>query len=261
METLSEQQAVGDGACLHGQRPARVHGETCAWCVMKTVGPPYSGKLHVRWDGKGMVNRLGEGECGTAMGKPAATARPCLRSLSHSFTLDFVVIHKDLGVVQEAEKYIAEWVGKMGLQLKPEKTRTVHSLLRHEGHEPGFNFLGFNCRQYRRTPQGKIKTLIKPEKDKLHSHLQELGMIIRAMGKDSQRALISKSNPKIVGWSNYYRTCAAAVTFKKADNVVYWQLSTWAKKIRPTRSIRRKLRKYFRVVKNSGSLQPLKEKN
>ena len=22
---------------------------------MKTVGPPYSGKLHVRWDGKGMV--------------------------------------------------------------------------------------------------------------------------------------------------------------------------------------------------------------
>ena len=26
------------------------------------------------------------------MGKPAATARPCLRSLSHSFTLDFVVL-------------------------------------------------------------------------------------------------------------------------------------------------------------------------
>lgn len=26
--------------------------------VMKTVGPPYSGKLNVRWDGKGMVNRL-----------------------------------------------------------------------------------------------------------------------------------------------------------------------------------------------------------
>jgi hypothetical protein len=28
---------------------------------MKTVGPPYSGKLNVRWDGKGMVNRLGKG--------------------------------------------------------------------------------------------------------------------------------------------------------------------------------------------------------
>ncbi len=57
METLSEQQAVCDGARLHRQRPAHVPGETCAWCAMKTVGPPYSGKLNVRWDGKGMVTR------------------------------------------------------------------------------------------------------------------------------------------------------------------------------------------------------------
>jgi len=27
--------------------------------VTKTVGPPDSGKLNVRWDGKGMVNRPG----------------------------------------------------------------------------------------------------------------------------------------------------------------------------------------------------------
>src|SRR5262249_26470016 len=77
---------------------------------------------------------------------------------------DFVVMHKALGVVKEAEEYIATWLGRRGLQLKPEKTRIVHSLLEHEGNEPGFNFLGFNCRQYRRTPGGKFKTLIKPEK-------------------------------------------------------------------------------------------------
>src|SRR5919109_860533 len=40
---------------LHRQRPARVPGETYAWCTMQTVGPPYSGKLNVRWDGKGMA--------------------------------------------------------------------------------------------------------------------------------------------------------------------------------------------------------------
>jgi RNA-directed DNA polymerase len=106
---------------------------------------------------------------------------------------DFVVIHKDLGVIQEAEKYIAAWVGKMGLQLKPEKTRIVHSLLSHEGNEPGFNFLGFNCRQYRRTSEGRIKTLIKPEKDKLPRHLKQIGRIIREMGINSQRELISKT--------------------------------------------------------------------
>jgi hypothetical protein len=33
--------------------------KVCACCGQKTVGPPDSGKLNVRWDGKGMVNRPG----------------------------------------------------------------------------------------------------------------------------------------------------------------------------------------------------------
>jgi len=159
-------------------------------------------------------------------------------------------MHKDLGVIKEAEQYIATWVGRMGLQLKPEKTRIVHSLLRYEGNEPGFNFLGFNCRHYRRTPEGKFKTLIKPEKDKVRRHLIQIGKIIREMGLNSQRELIGKINPKIAGWSNYYRNCIASEMFRKADNVVYWQLSEWTKKQRRVRSTRRKMRKYFRVIKN-----------
>ena len=163
---------------------------------------------------------------------------------------DFVVIHKELSIVQEAEQHIATWLGRMGLQLKPEKTRIVHSLRAYEGNEPGFNFLGFNCRQYRRTPEGKFKTLIKPEKNKVRRHLKQIGTIIREMGINSQRELIGKINPKIAGWSNYYRNCVASETFRKADNVVYWQLSEWAKKQRRVRSIRRRMRKYFRVIKN-----------
>src|SRR5215467_2084925 len=54
MAVLSEPQAVCDGLSIYWQRPAGVHGETCAWWTVKTVGPPYSGKLNVRWDGKGM---------------------------------------------------------------------------------------------------------------------------------------------------------------------------------------------------------------
>ena len=162
---------------------------------------------------------------------------------------DFVVIHKELSVIKEAEKYIAEWVGKMGLQLKPEKTRIVHSLRRYEGNEPGFNFLGFNCRQYRRAQDGKIKTLIKPEKDKLRRHLMGIKASIRKRGTDFQEE-VNRINAKIRGWTNYYRTCVAADTFKKADNVMYWQLSEWTKKSNPKGSIRRKMRQYFRAVKN-----------
>jgi RNA-directed DNA polymerase len=160
-----------------------------------------------------------------------------------------VVIHKELSVIKEAEKYIAAWVGKMGLQLKPEKTRIVHSLRRYEGNEPGFNFLGFNCRQYRKAQDGKIKTLIKPEKDKLRRHLMGIKASIRKRGPDFQEE-VNRINAKIRGWTNYYRTCVAADTFKKADNVMYWQLSEWTKKSNPKGSIRRKMRQYFRAVKN-----------
>ena len=45
---------------------------------MKTVGPPYSGKLNVRWDEKRMIGR--------------STMAP-----SHSFTLDYLqLLHKTL---------------------------------------------------------------------------------------------------------------------------------------------------------------------
>ena len=151
---------------------------------------------------------------------------------------------------QEAEKYAATWLGRMGLQLKTEKTRIVHSLLKHEGNEPGFNFLGFNCRQYRRTPEGKFKTLIKPEKDKVRRHLKQIGKIIREMGTNSQREVIGKINPRIAGWSNYYRTCVAGTTFKKAEDVVYWQLKEWTKKVRRVRSTKKRMRKYFKETES-----------
>lgn len=162
---------------------------------------------------------------------------------------DFVVIHKDLYVIEAAQQYIAKWLGTMGLHLHPEKTRIVHSLHVHEGKGPGFNFLGFNCRQYSQTKGRGFKTLIKPEKDKLHRHLMAIKTHISKLGTDAQHAVI-KINSIIRGWSNYYRTCVAAVTFKKADNAVYWQLSEWAKMRSRQRSVTRRMRKYFKTVES-----------
>jgi len=90
---------------------------------------------------------------------------------------DFVVIHKDKEMIERAQKVIAEWLGRIGLELKPEKTKITHTLY---GENPGFNFLGFNIRQYEvgkhRTgknthgePLG-FKTLIKPSKESVDRH-------------------------------------------------------------------------------------------
>jgi RNA-directed DNA polymerase len=68
---------------------------------------------------------------------------------------DFVVIHKDKSVIQQAKRLIEEWLHGLGLELKESKTRICHTLNRTDGEEAGFDFLGWNIRQY---AQGK-KTL------------------------------------------------------------------------------------------------------
>jgi hypothetical protein len=84
-------------------------------------------------------------------GKPAATDRPCLRSLSHSFPLDFLVgtAHRD-----DAEGFWAELrerVEQFNLELHPEKTRLIEfgrfaaarRQRRGQGKPETFDFLGF----------------------------------------------------------------------------------------------------------------------
>src|SRR5215472_1252296 len=56
MEEISECGSVCPRHHLHRERSHWVRALACACCVTKTVGPPDSGKLNVRWDGKGMVN-------------------------------------------------------------------------------------------------------------------------------------------------------------------------------------------------------------
>jgi len=80
------------------------------------------------------------------LGNLAATDRLLLQMPNHSFTLDLVVICKELTVVQQCQQILSEWLGELGLELKPEKTRLVHTLEEYGGEKPRFNFLGFSIR-------------------------------------------------------------------------------------------------------------------
>jgi RNA-directed DNA polymerase len=62
---------------------------------------------------------------------------------------DFVVLHNELKVIEECKKAIEEWLKEIGLELKPSKTKVANTLEPINGQEAGFNFLGFNVRQYR----------------------------------------------------------------------------------------------------------------
>lgn len=152
---------------------------------------------------------------------------------------DFVILHEDITAVQRCKEAISDWLKDMGLELKPSKTRIAHTLHEHEGEKPGFDFLGYTIRQYTvgkyrtgKDTKGKplgFKTIITPSKENQKRHYAEIAEVIERYRGVSQAALISKLNPIIRGWCNYFSTIPSSKVFSKMDALVYWKLRKWAR--------------------------------
>ncbi|WP_293125730.1 group II intron reverse transcriptase/maturase [Okeania sp. SIO1I7] len=154
---------------------------------------------------------------------------------------DFVVINEKLAVVEECTEIIKRWLGDLGLELKPSKTRTVHTLERYKGQEPGFNFLGCNIRQYKegKHTSKKIKsrfteklktysTIVKPSKESIKNHYDKIATVIHKHRANSQEVLIKELTPIIRGWCNYYTYQNSKEAFNKLDYLIYKRLWRWA---------------------------------
>jgi RNA-directed DNA polymerase len=167
---------------------------------------------------------------------------------------DFVILHKDITVVTRCREIISEWLLDMGLELKSSKTRVAHTLLEYNGEQPGFNFLGFNIRQYKVSKYDSkkgFKTLIKPSDEKVKTHYDRLSSIIDTHKAAPQGALISRLNPVIAGWANYYSTQVSKDTYSKLDHLLYKKLARWAKRRHPNKSGRWVTAKYWRTLGNN----------
>ena len=151
---------------------------------------------------------------------------------------DFVVLHPSLEVILKCKLAAEEWLKEMSLELKPSKTRISHTLIPYEGNI-GFDFLGFNIRQH---PVGKhqsgcngqgkklgFKTIIKPSKEKVAAHIESIRNVIDTYKTAPQEALISKLNPIVRGWCNYYSTVSSKKTFGNCKNIIWSQLRAWAR--------------------------------
>jgi len=152
---------------------------------------------------------------------------------------DFVIIHEDINVILKSQEIIIEWLSDIGLELKPSKTKLTHTLNEYEGNT-GFEFLGFHLQQHEvgnyrcsnnthGTPLG-FKTIITPSKPKVKAHLAKIAEVIDQHQNAPQAALISRLNPIIRGWSNYYSTVVSKETFGKCDSLTYEKLRAWARK-------------------------------
>ena len=170
---------------------------------------------------------------------------------------DFVVIHPDISVITRVKQIVTQWLNGMGLEMSEKKTRITHTLIKVENQSPGFNFLGFNIRQYPvgKTHTGKVqgkllgfKTLIKPSEKKIQLHVRSIGEIIASHKTAKQEALIAHLNPVIVGWSNYYSTVVSKRTFNTCDNHLYSQLKSWAERRHPNKNSSWIADKYWQTV-------------
>jgi RNA-directed DNA polymerase len=161
---------------------------------------------------------------------------------------DFVILANKKAQIIEIRDLVTTWLRKMGLELSPSKTRIGHTLLNpnlmydtpesEDYKDSGFDFLGFNVRQYEvdnhhsgKLSNGKIlgfKTLIKPSKKAIKKHYDAIAEVIEACKAAPQEALIAKLNPIIRGWVNYYSTVVSGKTFAKLRHLVYQKLSRWA---------------------------------
>jgi RNA-directed DNA polymerase len=188
--------------------------------------------------------------CGPAGGRYAIRWKPqCVR-----FADDFIILHRDHAVIEHCQQLVTEWLQKLGLELHPTKTRIAHTL-KPEGGNAGFDFLGFEVRQYpvsQYNAKRGYKTLIKPSRTAVKRHYAQLCAIIRKNKAARQENLIEQLNPVIVGWSRYYSAVVSKAVFRRLDNLLYLRLARWARYRHPHKGQRWIARKYWRIEEGLG---------
>jgi RNA-directed DNA polymerase len=160
---------------------------------------------------------------------------------------DFVVFCESREDAEAVRRELAEWLSPHGLSLSEEKTRIVHLT-------EGFDFLGFNVRQYvvanSRTGH---KLLIKPSKQAVLDKRKELrDLWLELKGHDVQTVCF-RLNPIIQGWANYFRTVVSSQTFVTMDHWMFHRQVRYANHRHPRKTSAWRRQKYW------GRLNPDRE--
>jgi group II intron reverse transcriptase/maturase len=140
---------------------------------------------------------------------------------------DFVVISRTRSECEQAEERIRVILGRLGLELHPEKTRKVALF---DGRE-GFDFLG--C-ELRKRMSGRIwektgRKLYYLQRRPSQRSMQRIRQRVKQLTPRSRchadlRAVIADLNPVLRGWGNYFRTGNATQRFNQLDTYVWRRL-------------------------------------
>jgi RNA-directed DNA polymerase len=169
-----------------------------------------------------------------ALGVTRRKAGPSSQTTSDSAVVryadDFVVTCTTRDEAERAIDRLIPWLAERGLTLSEEKTRIVHIT-------GGFDFLGFNVRQYDapgHKKRGKV-LLIKPSRTsvvRIRARLRDEWLSLRG---HSVKEVPARLNPIIRGQANYYRPYVSSQTFKALDAWMFRREVRYVRHTHPTK--------------------------
>jgi RNA-directed DNA polymerase len=150
---------------------------------------------------------------------------------------DFIITARKQDDLLILKPKIEQWLKNRGLVLHPDKTRIVHI-------QEGFDFLGFNVRQYRGT------CLVKPQKEKVLHLLQRVRSWLKEHKQVTTDVVVRCLNSLLDGWALYYRHAASKKTFDYVKHQVWKAIWNWCIRRHPNKAYSWVKAKYF--TKHNG---------
>jgi RNA-directed DNA polymerase len=152
---------------------------------------------------------------------------------------DFVVFCETKEDADTTVFTLTEWMKDRGLSLSEEKTKIIHL-------KEGFDFLGFNIRHYAVTnTKTGWKLLIKPSKKSMQELRNKVKQVWLNNMSQNVDTLISKLNPIIRGWANYFRIGVSSEAFRSIDDWMFKREKRYAKRMHPNKSDGWRDKRYF----------------
>lgn len=153
---------------------------------------------------------------------------------------DFLILCNEEKELLEAKLKIEAFLTGMGLELSKEKTTITYSVYSSPKKNSGIDFLGFNFVNYKVGIHKAAKdshgnstgwtSRNQPSLKSINKHLDSIKNIIKMSSGLSQKVLISKLAPVIIGWTRYFAVCNATKTFSFCSMRTFYLLERWSQK-------------------------------
>lgn len=150
---------------------------------------------------------------------------------------DFVIVCKTKEEAMSMYEKLNPYLNKRGLTLAENKTQVTHI-------EEGFDFLGFNLRQYK-TNKG-MKLLIKPSKASVKKTKETIKDVFSQLQGRPVVDLIMKLNPIIRGIGNYWSAEVSKKIFSIIDSYTWLKTMKHLKRLHNNKPTKWIYSKYFK---------------